>query len=126
MRIETAQRILWFAIIFILLTTIFFILGGVLIMLAFTFVDVGTFITDPTILAFFNEYAAIIPLVIGLGVVGLGIVQLIFLMVIYTWRNDPMAHRTGFTIIGIILLLVGWSLPGFLIILPGLLLEDAQ
>ena len=126
MKTETAQRILWFAIIFILLTTIFFILGGVLIYLAFTFVDVGTFITDPTILAFFNDYAAIIPLAIGLGVVGLGIVQAVFLLVIYMWRQDPMAHRTGFTIIGIIMLLVGWSLPGFLILLPGLLLEDAQ
>ena len=126
MKIETAQRILWFAIIFIVLTTIFFILGGVMIMLAFEFIDVATFITDPTILAFFNQYEAIIPLAIGLGVMALGFVQLIFLMVIYTWRNDPMAHRTGFTIIGIIMLLVGWSLPGFLILLPGLLLEEQQ
>ena len=122
MRTETAQRILWFAVIFILLTTLAFLIGGVLIYLAFEYVDIGTFITDPTILAFITEYQDAIPL----AVMGLGVVQLIFLMVIYMWRKDPMAHRTGFTIIGILMLLVGWSLPGFLILLPGLLLEDGQ
>jgi hypothetical protein len=119
---ETAQRILWFAVIFILLTTLAFLIGGVLIYLAFEFVDIGTFITDPTILAFITEYQDVIPI----AVMGLGVVQLIFLMVIYMWRKEPMAHRTGFTIIGILMLLVGWSLPGFLILLPGLLLEDTQ
>jgi len=122
MRTETAQRILWFAIIFIALTTIAFILGGALIALAFEYVDLGTFITDPTIVAFINAY----PLLIPMAIMGLGVVQLIFLLVIYMWRKDPMAHRTGFTIIGILMLLVGWSLPGFLIILPGLLLEEQQ
>ena len=122
MKVETAQRILWFAVIFILLTTLAFLIGGVLIYLAFEFVDVATYITDPTILAFITEYQGAIPL----AVMGLGVLQLIFLMVIYMWRKDPMAHRTGFTIIGILMLLVGWSLPGFLILLPGLLMEDGQ
>ncbi len=122
MRTDTAQRILWFAVIFILLMAIAFIMGGVLIGLAFTFVDLGTFITDPTILAFIGDY----PLLIPIAVMALGIVQVIFLAIIYIWRNDPMAHRTGFTIVGILMLLVGWSLPGFLIILPGLLLESDQ
>ncbi|TFH03395.1 MAG: hypothetical protein E4H14_16735 [Candidatus Thorarchaeota archaeon] len=120
MKTETAQRILWFAIIFILLTTIAFIMGGVLIGLAFTFVDLGTFITDPSILAFINAYPTLIPM----AIMGLGVIQAVFLLVIYMWRQDPMAHRTGFTIIGILMLFVGWSLPGFLILLPGLLLED--
>ncbi|MBY8998542.1 MAG: hypothetical protein KGD60_12495 [Candidatus Thorarchaeota archaeon] len=122
MNTETAKRILWFAVIFILLTTIVFILGGVFIALAFTFVDLGTFITDPTILAFIGDYPALIPM----AIMGLGVIQAIFLIVIFMWRQDPMAHRTGFTVIGILLLLVGWSLPGFLIILPGLLLESDQ
>ena len=122
MRTETAQRILWFAVIFILLTTLAFLIGGVLIYLAFTYVDVGTFITDPTILAFITDYPGAIPL----AIMGFGVIQLIFLIVIYMWRNDPMAHRTGFTVVGILMLLVGWSLPGFLILLPGLLLESDQ
>jgi hypothetical protein len=122
MRTETAQRILWFAVIFILLMTIAFIMGGVLLFLAIEFIEPATFITDPSILAFITAYPEVIPL----ALIGLGIVQLIFLFIIYTWRKDPMAHRTGFTIIGILMLLVGWSLPGFLIILPGLLLEDTQ
>ena len=122
LRTDTAQRILWFAIIFILLTTLAFLAGGVLLYLAFTFIDIGTFITDPTILAFIMAYPAAIPL----AVIVLGVIQLIFLLVIWMWRKDPMAHRTGFTIIGIIMLLVGWSLPGFFIILPGLLLESDQ
>jgi len=120
MKTETAQRILWFAVIFVLLTTLVFLIGGVLIYLAFTMVDVGTFITDPTILAFISDYPAAIPI----AVMALGVVQLIFLFVIWMWRKDPMAHRTGFTIIGILMLLVGWSLPGFLILLPGLLMEE--
>ncbi|MHA1481142.1 MAG: hypothetical protein ACTSQZ_06945 [Candidatus Thorarchaeota archaeon] len=122
MKTETAQRILWFAIIFILLTTLAFIVGGVLIGLAFTFVDLGTFITDPTIVAFIQDYVWAIPI----AIIGLGGLQAVFLLIIFTWRKDPMAHRTGFTFIGIIMLLVGWSLPGFLIILPGLLLEEQQ
>ena len=122
MKTETAQRILWFAMIFIILTTIMFAIGGVLIGLAFAYVDVGTFITDPTILAFITDYPTAIPIAI-LGLAGL---QAIFLLIIFMWRKDPMAHRTGLTIVGILMLLVGWSLPGFLIILPGLLLEDAQ
>jgi len=122
MRTDTAQRILWFAIIFIALTTLAFLLGGVLLYFAFTYIDLGTFITDPTILAFIMDYPAAIPI----AVIVLGVIQLIFLFVIWTWRKDPMAHRTGFTIIGIIMLLMGWSLPGFFIILPGLLLETDQ
>ncbi len=122
MNTETAQRILWFAVIFIAIMAIAFILGGVFIALAFAFVDLGTFITDPTILAFIGDYPTLIPI----AIMGLGVLQAVFLLVIYMWRNDPMAHRTGFTIVGILMLLVGWSLPGFLIILPGLLLESDQ
>jgi len=120
MRTDTAQRILWFAVIFILLTTLVFLIGGVLLYFTFAYVDVGTFITDPTILAFISDY----PAAISIAVIVLGVIQLVFLFVILTWRKEPMAHRTGFTIIGILLLLVGWSLPGFLILLPGLLLEE--
>jgi len=119
---ETAQRMLWFAMIFIILTTLAFIIGGILIALAFTFIDLGTFITDPTIVAFIGDY----PLLIPIAIIGLGIVQAVFLLIIMMWRKDPMAHRTGFTIVGILMLAVGWSLPGFFIILPGLLLEEAQ
>ena len=122
LRTDTAQRILWFAIIFIALTTLAFLVGGVLLYFAFTYIDLGTFITDPSISAFIMDYPAAIPI----AVLVLGIIQLIFLFVIWTWRKDPMAHRTGFTIIGIIMLLMGWSLPGFLIILPGLLMETDQ
>jgi len=64
------------------------------------------------------------PWAIPIAVMGLAFVQAIFLLVIYMWRKDPMAHRTGFTIVGILLLLLGWSLPGFLIVLPGLLMEE--
>jgi hypothetical protein len=120
MRTDTAQRILWFAVIFILLTTLAFLIGGALFYLALIYIDPATFITDPTILAFITDYHE----VVAIAIMALGIVQLIFLFVIWTWRKNPMAHRTGFTIIGILMLLVGWSLPGFLILLPGLLLEE--
>ena len=120
MKTETAQRILWYAIIFILLTAIVTAIGGVLIGLAFTFVDPGSFIPDPSIVAFIEAY----PLAIPILILGLAGVQFIFLFIIYMWRKNPMAHRTGFTILGIINLLAGWSLLGFLILLPGLLLEE--
>jgi ABC-type sulfate transport system permease component len=120
LKTETAQRILWFAIIFIMLMAAAFAIGAVLIGLAFAYVDVASFITDPTILAFITDYPWAIPYALA----GLALVQAIFLFIIFTWRKEPMAHRTGFTIVGVLLLLVGWSLPGFLIILPGLLLEE--
>ena len=97
LRTDTAQRILWFAIIFIALTTLAFLVGGVLLYFAFAYIDMGTFITDPSVLAFIMDYPAAIPFAVMI----LGIIQLIFLFIIWTWRKDPMAHRTGFTIIGI-------------------------
>ena len=111
---------LWFAIIFIVLGIIVTASAGVLIALAFTFVDLGSVIADPTILAWITDYPLVIPIVI-LGLAGL---QVVYLAIIYMWRKDPLAHRTGLTIVGILNLIGGWSLPGLLILLPGLLLED--
>ncbi|MHA2191180.1 MAG: hypothetical protein ACXAAP_13195, partial [Candidatus Thorarchaeota archaeon] len=76
----------------------------------------------PNILAFLAAYP-LAPAILLFGLAGL---EIIFLLVIYMWRQDPMAHRTGFTIIGILMLLAGFSLPGLLILLPGLLMEDGQ
>jgi len=120
MKTETAQRILWFAIIFIVLAIIVTISAGIGILLAFTMIDLGSFITDPTILAFIQDYPLLIPIVVWI----LAGLQIIYLAIIYTWRKNPLRHRTGFTIVGILNLLMGFSLPGLFILLPGLLLED--
>ena len=122
MKTETAQRILWFAIIFILLTILVMAAAAIGYTLAVTFIDIGSFITDPTILAFIQDYPYAITLALW-AFVGL---QVIFLAIIYIWRQNPGAHRTGFTIIGILSLLMGFSLPGLLILLPGLLMEESQ
>lgn len=120
LKVETAQRILWFAMFFIVLTIIATIGAGIGITLAVAFIDLGSFITDPTVLAFIEAYPLFVPAI----VFGLAIFEIIYLAIIYIWRKDPMAHRTGFTIIGILNLLLGFSLPGLFIILPGLLLEE--
>jgi hypothetical protein len=120
MKVETAQRILWFAMIFIILTIIATIAAGFGAILAIAFIDLGSFITDPTIVTFIETYPLLIPIVIWI----FAVLEIIYLLVIYMWRNDPMAHRTGLTIVGILNLLVGFSLVGLFIILPGLLLED--
>jgi hypothetical protein len=122
MKVETAQRILWFAIIFIVLAIIVTVGAAIAFTLAVTFIDIGSFITDPTILAFLQDY----PYAISLVIYVFAGLQIIYLAVIYMWRKDPMAHRTGFTIVGILNLLMGFSLPGLFIILPGLLLEEGQ
>ncbi|MHA3962331.1 MAG: hypothetical protein AM325_002220 [Candidatus Thorarchaeota archaeon SMTZ1-45] len=119
MKAETAQRMLWFAIIFIVLFIIATIGAGVGFVLAVEFLDLGSFITDPTVLTFIQAYPLFIPAII-FAIAGL---EIIYLIIIYMWRKDPMAHRTGFTIVGILNLLMGFSLPGLFIILPGLLLE---
>lgn len=106
--------------VFIVLFIIVTIVAGVAFYLALTFFDVGSFITDPTAVAFLEANTLFIPVVI-FAIAG---AEIIFLLVIYMWRKEPMAHRTGFTIIGIIMLLTGWSLPGLLILLPGLLMEE--
>lgn len=120
MKVETAQRTLWFAIIFIVLTIIATIGAAIGLALAITFIDIGSFITDPTVAAFIQSYAFAIPLAIGF----VAVLEIIYLAIIYMWRKDPMAHRTGLTIVGILNLLMGFSLPGLFIILPGLLLEE--
>ena len=122
MKSETAQRILWFAIIFIVLTIIATVVAAFGYTIAVTYIDIGSFITDPTALAFLQDYPYAISLVLWV-LVG---VEVIYLAIIYLWRQNPGAHRTGFTILGIIQLLVGWSLPGLLILLPGLLMEEGQ
>jgi hypothetical protein len=122
LKVETAQRMLWFAIIFIVLSIIVIFAAGIGFTLAVAFIDLGSFITDPTILAFLQDY----PFAISLVIYALGGLMVIYLAIIYMWRKDPMAHRTGFTIIGILNLLMGFSLPGLFIILPGLLLEESQ
>ncbi|MGY5873482.1 MAG: hypothetical protein RTV72_14640 [Candidatus Thorarchaeota archaeon] len=126
MKTETAQRILWFSMIFIIIGIIMTLFAG----LAFAAIvvmdiDLGSFITDPTILAFLQDplYEGFIPFVMFI----LAGLQIIYLLVIFMWRKDPGAHMTGLTIVGILNLLMGWSLPGFLILLPGLLMEpDGQ
>jgi len=120
MKTETAQRILWFAIIFIVLTIILTVFAGIGVLLAFSMIDLGSFITDPTVLAFIQDYPLLIPIVIWI----LAGLQIIYLAIIYMWRKEPLRHRTGFTIVGILNLLMGFSLPGLFILLPGLLLED--
>ncbi len=122
MRTDTAQRILWFAMVFVVLMVIVTIIGAIAFTLAFTFIDLGSFITDPTALAFLEANPLFIPTIIWV----FAVIEIIYLLVIYMWRNDPMAHRTGFTILGIIQLLAGFNLLGLLILLPGLLLESDQ
>ena len=122
MRKDTAQRILWFAMVFIVLMIIGTIAGALAFTLAFTFIDLGSFISDPTALAFLQANPLIIPAIIW----ALAVIEIIYLAVIYMWRKDPMAHRTGFTILGILQLLVGFSLVGLLMLLPGLLMEEGQ
>jgi len=120
MRTDTAQRILWIAMIFIVLGIIATIFAGIGAYLAFTFIDIGSFITDPSIVAFLQDYAWVIPIIIWIFA-GL---QIIYLAIITMWRKDPGSHRTGLTIVGILNLLVGFSIPGLLILLPGLLMEE--
>ncbi len=122
MRTDTAQRILWFAMVFIVLMIIATIGGAIAFTLAFAFIDLGSFISDPTALAFLEAYPLLIPTIIW----AIAVVEIIYLVIIYMWRKDPMAHRTGFTILGIIQLLVGFNLLGLLILLPGLLMERDQ
>jgi hypothetical protein len=120
MRTDTAQRILWFALIFIALAIILFVFAGIGVAVAFAYIDIGSFITDPTALAFIEAYPLLIPIVIW-SLAALGIV---YFAIIYYWRRNPMAHRTGLTIVGILNLLAGAIIPGLFIILPGLLLEE--
>jgi hypothetical protein len=122
MRTDTAQRILWFAMVFVVLMIIATVIGAIAFTFAFTLIDLGSFISDPTALAFLQAYPLFIPMVIWI----IAVIEIIYLAIIYMWRNNPMAHRTGFTFLGIIQLLVGFNLLGLLILLPGLLLEGDQ
>ncbi len=122
MKTETAQRILWFALIFIVLMVIVTAFAAIGYTIAAAYIDIGSFITDPTVLAFLQDYPYAPTLLLWV-LVG---IEVIYLAIIYLWRQNPGAHRTGFTILGILQLLVGWSLPGLLILLPGLLMEESQ
>ncbi|MFX1369928.1 MAG: hypothetical protein ACFFAY_15140 [Promethearchaeota archaeon] len=120
MKTETAQRILWFAMVFIILMIIVTIFAALAAFAFIPLIDWVPIVTDPTLLAFLQEYAYVIPF----ALMFFAVLEIIYLAVIVYWRKDPLAHRTGLTIVGILNLLVGWSLPGFFIILPGLLMEE--
>jgi hypothetical protein len=122
LRTETAQRILWFAVIFIVLMVIATVIGAIALTALMTFIDIGSFITDPTLLAFLATYPYAPAIVLWILVV----VEVIYLAIVYMWRKNPMGHRTGLTILGIIQLLAGFNLVGLLLLLPGLLLEPEQ
>jgi len=122
MRIDTAQRILWFAVIFITLMVIATVIGAVALTIVVEFIDIGSFITDPTLLALLEAY----PYAPAIAVWIIAIIEIIYLAIVYMWRKNPMAHRTGLTILGMIQLLAGFSLVGLLLLLPGLLLESEQ
>jgi hypothetical protein len=122
MRTDTAQRILWFAMVFVVLMIIATVIGATAFTLEFALIDLGSFISDPTALVFLQAYPLFIPAVIWI----IAVVEIIYLAIIYMWRKNPMAHRTGLTILGIIQLLVGFNLLGLLILLPGLLIEVDQ
>jgi hypothetical protein len=122
LRIETAQRILWFAVIFIVLMVIATVIGAIAFTALVSFIDIGSFITDPTILAFLQAY----PYAPAIALWIIVVIEIIYLAIVYMWRKNPMAHRTGLTILGIIQLLAGFNLVGLLLLLPGLLLEPEQ
>ncbi|MGY5880397.1 MAG: hypothetical protein RTV31_09100 [Candidatus Thorarchaeota archaeon] len=122
MEIETAQRILWFAIILDAILVIGVSLAALILAIVAPLINWVPLITDPTLLAFIQANPYVLPFAVG----GMAVLGIIYLLLIYTWRKDPLAHRTGFTVIGILSLLVGWNLPGLLILLPGLLLEEQQ
>lgn len=122
MRTDTAQRILWFAVIFIVLMVIVTAIGAIALTALMSFIDLGSFITDPTVLAFLLAY----PYAPAIALWIILVIEVIYLAIVYMWRKDPMAHRTGLTILGIIQLLAGFNLVGLLLLLPGLLLESEQ
>ena len=122
LKIETAQRILWFAIILNAILIVGVSLAAFALIIFAPTIDWVPIITDPTVLAFIQAN----PYVIPFAVAGLAVMGIIYVAIIYNWRKDPVAHRTGLTILGILSLLGGWSLPGFLILLPGLLMESDQ
>jgi len=124
MRTDTAQRILWFAMLFIVIGIIFTIVlaFGAAAVTYLSIIDLAPYIGDPEILAFIDANPGFIPFVIA---VFAGI-QIIFLAIVYLWRKDPGSHRTGFTILGILQLIGGFSLVGLLMLLPGLLMEEGQ
>ena len=122
MKIETAQRMLWFAIILDAILVIGVSLAALVLAFVAPSINWVPLITDPTVLAFIQANPYVIPFTVG----AMAVLGIIYILLIYTWRKDPLAHRTGFTVIGILSLLGGWNLPGLLILLPGLLLEEQQ
>ena len=124
MRTDTAQRILWFAMLFIVIGIIFTIIlaFGAAVVTYLSVIDLAPYIGDPEILAFIEANPGFIPMVIA----AFAGIQIIFLAIVYIWRKDPGAHRTGFTILGILQLIGGFSLVGLLMLLPGLLMEEGQ
>ncbi len=127
MRTETAQRFLGYAMLFIILDIILIIAIGIGL-LAIVYTDFWPFYIDPSLLAFMEAYPLAIPIVIC-AVAGF---EIIYLVIVNVWRKDPIEHRIGLSIVGIVNLGVCCALPGlvifmpagFLVLLPPIFLED--
>ena len=122
MKTHPIQKVLLVASIFIIIDIV--TAAGVAVMASLYFPTMLTWITplvDSTTLAFMQSLQLFIPLFIGI-LVGL---QIIYLVLVYRWRKNPLQHENGFIILGILKLLSGINISGILVLLAGLLIEEA-
>ena len=128
MKTEQAQKLLSLSSIFIIINIIIF--AGMAIGAAIFVPSMADFlatVADPTAQVFLDA-VALYPELLYLIPIGIGIlagVQVIYLAIILYWRSNPLKHTTGLTIVGILNLLVGFNLSGLLILLAGVLVEEA-
>ena len=76
-------------------------------------------------LAAFDPMSALMFMMLGAPFLVMGILDLIFAILCFKWRHDPVAHRTGLIIVGIIGLFTGGVISGILAIVAGAIAKEA-
>jgi len=99
-------------ILFIICFIAFLALGAIWLMLYMTLAAI-----DPMI--------ALVLMMLGALFLVMGILDLIFAILCFKWRHDPVAHRTGLIIVGIIGLFTGAGISGILAIVAGAIAKEA-
>ncbi|MFX1565363.1 MAG: hypothetical protein ACFFCH_05180 [Promethearchaeota archaeon] len=76
--------------------------------------------------------AAILQLLIAIGffigiiTIPLAIVGLVFAILWLQWRSDPLPHKTGMIVTGILALILTGVIPGILALVAGVVLPDEK
>lgn len=121
MNTDTARTLLLVSMIFFIIN-ILMTVGMIFMMYSFFPVLLSIIgpSVDPATLALLSTMQLVLPFVLG----AFAILDVIYLILVFLWREDPATHKTGLLVIGILNLIITFSIQGILTLLAGIIAKS--